>query len=70
MPRTHTRLVSVNLTPAQLATLKELAGKVGQSAYIRRLIAEDASKRGLDWPPHYGRGKHPRRPQGQGETQK
>lgn len=60
MPRKNTHLASTNLTPEQREILKALAGDEGQAAYIRRLIAQDAAQRGVDWPEHYGRGQYPR----------
>jgi len=60
MPRKNTHLVSTNLTPEQRKVLKHLASGEGQAAYLRRLIAEDAARRGMTWPEHYGRGQYPR----------
>ena len=60
MPRKNTVLVSTNLTPEQREVLKILAGKKGQAAYIRDLIAQEAQKRGLEWPKSLDRGKYPR----------
>lgn len=59
-PRKNTVLVSTNLTPEQRDILRQLAGDEGQAAYIRRLIAQDAARRGVEWPDHPGRGQYPR----------
>lgn len=61
MPRKSTVLVSTNLTPEQREVLRMLAGSEGQAAYLRRLIAEDAARRNVEWPDHPGRGKYERK---------
>lgn len=42
--------VRITVTPAQRAAAERLRGEQGLSAYIRRLIAEDARRRGVAWP--------------------
>ena len=62
MPRTNVKPANTNLTPEQYDTLRQLAALagLGLAAYLRHLIAQDAAARGIEWPEHYGRGKHPR----------
>lgn len=54
-------LVTFNLTPSERAVLRTLADGQ-QSAYLRRLLSEDAARRGVEWPDELRdtRGKYPR----------
>lgn len=60
-PRKKTTSLNTNVTPEQVSVAKQLAGTEGIAAYLRRLIAEDAERRGVEWPDHPGRGKHERK---------
>ncbi len=62
MPRKTTTSLNTNVTPEQVAIVRRLAGPDGIAAYLRRLIAEDAQRRGVTWPDHPGRGKYERKP--------
>lgn len=62
MPRKPGRKqISTTVTAEQHAAATVLAGKEGLNAYVRRLIAEDAEKRGVEWPDNLPeRGKYDR----------
>lgn len=61
MPRTNTVSVNTNVTPEQRDLIRLLAERDGGVAqYVRRLIREDAERRGESWPELIGRGKYPR----------
>ena len=51
MPRRPDRKqLTTTVTAEQHATAKQLAGAEGLNAYLRRLVAEDAQRRGVRWP--------------------
>lgn len=51
MPRgKNTKTATVNLTDAQYKSLSNLAAEEGIAAYLRRLVAEDAERRGSTFP--------------------
>lgn len=51
MPRKNTRQVGTNVSAAEYAALTQLAQDDGGIApYLRKLIAENAAQRGIDWP--------------------
>lgn len=47
---TETTVFQMKLSTRQRPALDVLAGEVAPASYIRRLIAEDAERRGLPWP--------------------
>ena len=50
MPRRKDRKqLTTTITIEQHATAKHLAGSEGLNAYLRRLVAEDAQRRGVRW---------------------
>lgn len=51
MPRRSNRKqLNITVTTEQYALTKRLAGAEGLNAYLRRLVAEDAQRRGVCWP--------------------
>ena len=51
MPRNKTRInYAFMVTPNEQTVLKELAGGYEITVYVRRLIAQDAERRGMGWP--------------------
>lgn len=42
--------ISLDLSPAQIVILRELAGDLSNSAYLRALLASAAQARGFDFP--------------------
>jgi hypothetical protein len=63
MPRKNVFSVNTNLTKEQRDALQWLIDDEPIAVYLRRLIAEDAKRRGLHWPDHPGRGRYPRKKQ-------
>jgi len=61
MARKNTISVNTNLTKEQQDALQWLIDDEPIAVYLRRLIAEDAARRGLYWPDHPGRGKYKRK---------
>ena len=61
MARENTITAGTNITPSEYEVLKQLAKPEGIAAYLRRLIAEDAERRGGVWPHEtIARGKYQR----------
>lgn len=62
MPRRKDRKqLTTTVTVEQHTTARHLAGAEGLNAYLRRLVAEDAQRRGLHWPDNLPEpGKHAR----------
>lgn len=61
MPAKNKRLVTFHLSIGEKRAFDFLAGG-NRSVYIRRLIAQDAERRGVDWPDETSdtRGQYPR----------
>lgn len=55
------KLATFWVSPAEYDVLNQLAGR-NRSAYLRKLVAQDAKARGVEWPDelHDTRGKHER----------
>ena len=39
----------ITVTPSQRAAIERLRGEQGLAEYVRRLVAEDAARRGVSW---------------------
>ena len=64
MPRKNTVTAGTNITRAEYAFLRDVlaADAGGVAQYLRRLIQQDAERRGFNWPGETTeRGKYPRR---------
>lgn len=64
MPRKDTISINTNLTPEQAQIVRQLsAGDGGIAQYLRRLLADDAERQGIEWPAHIERGRYTRNPE-------
>lgn len=50
MPRKFTKPLGTNVSPREYEVVRELADDQDVAVYLRKLIIEDAQRRGIKWP--------------------